>query len=144
MKEDHSCCHEELPKGGSRTEVAGKSLSSYLVGAGAAFLACLCCSLALIPLMFGLSGGLLFKEQLGPYHTLFEAAAVIMLVGACVYMWKDHKKSGKSLSSLTMHIVVTLGMYGLMTFVMNQWVAPALSGEAEHLGAHGNHVKNKL
>lgn len=144
MKEDHSCCHNELPKGESSAQAATKSLKSYLVGVGAAFLACLCCSLALIPLMLGLSGALIFKEQLGPYHTFFEAAAVIMLVGACVYMWKDHKKSGKSLKSLIMHIVVTLGMYGLMTFVMNQWVAPALSGETEHLGVHGNHVKGKI
>lgn len=94
--------------------------------------------------MLGLSGGLVFKEQLGPYHTLFEAVAVIILVGSCVYMWKDHKKSGKSLGSLTMHVVVTIGMYGFMTFVMNQWVAPALSGANEHVGVHGNHVKGKI
>lgn len=144
MKEDHSCCHKELPKGESRAQAATKSLRSYLVGLGAAFLACLCCSLALIPLMLGLSGGLLLKEQLGPYHTLFEAAAVIMLIGACVYTWQDHKKSGKSLNSLIMHVAVTLGMYGLMTFVMNQWVAPVLSGEAEHVRVHGNHVKGKI
>lgn len=143
MKEDHSCCHKEIPKG-ERAQAATKSLRSYLVGLGAAFLACLCCSLALIPLMLGLSGGLLLKEHIGSYHTLFEVAAVIILVCACVFMWKDHKKSGRSLLSLIMHIAVTLGMYVLMTFVMNQWVAPALSGETDNLGAHGNHVRSKL
>lgn len=141
MREDHSCCQKQQSGEG---QPAIKSLKSYLVGIGAALLACLCCSLALIPLMLGFSGLLSFKEQLADYHQFLEAAAIVILVGACAYMWRDHKKAGKSPGSFVLHVMVTLGMYGLMTFVMNQWVAAALSGETVHSGVHGNHVNSKI
>lgn len=140
MKEDHSCCENPPQEAHVQKHIGEvRSLKSYAAGAMAAFLACLCCSLPLIPLMLGLSGALAFKEQLGAYHQAFEAGAVVILLAACVHMWNRHKQSGRPIRSFLVHVAVTFAMYGLMTFVMNQFLAPVLAGKNVHSGVHGNH-----
>jgi hypothetical protein len=94
--------------------------------------------------MLGLSGALAFRDWLGPYHQAFEAGAIVILIGASFHMWRQHKKSGKPLRSFLLHIAVTLGMYGLMSFVMTQFVMPAIVGASVHSGIHGNHFNGKM
>lgn len=122
---DHSCCQKEAQKKPGK-ESSWKSLRSSTFGAIAAFAACLCCSLPLIPLMVGLSGAEALKDQLGLYHQSFEVAAFIILVGACGYMWRQHRKADKPLYSFVLQVVATFSMYVAMTFVMKEIVAPAI------------------
>lgn len=137
VKEDHSCHLQSQDKTVEARQE--KSLKSYIVGGLAAFIACLCCSLPLIPLMLGLSGAVAFKDQLGSYHWAFDVLGVAVLLGACCYMWRDHRKSGKPVHSFVLVAVTTLLMYAAMTFVMKQVVAPILLGTSAHAALHNNH-----
>jgi chromate transport protein ChrA len=137
LKDEHACCRQEAVS--ERTVKARKSLKSYIVGGVAAVVACLCCFLPLIPLMLGLSGALSFKEQLGPYQWTFEVLAVSVIVGACCYMWKEHRKSGKSWRSFILVVLATIVMYALMSFVMRELLVPAVLGGIMPSLNHGKH-----
>ncbi|MBX9688622.1 MAG: hypothetical protein K2X27_18075 [Candidatus Obscuribacterales bacterium] len=130
MNKNHSCC-EEKKQEQAGIEKKRRAPRSYVTGAVAAFLACLCCSLPLIPLMIGLGGVTIFKEQLGQYHLVFEVGAILILLTACGYMWKEHQRSGKALHSFALQVAVTFAMYGVMTFAMQAFLAPILLGSSE-------------
>ncbi len=137
MNTDHSSC-DKAPKS-DMTLGKKKDLRSYLLGFIAAFIACLCCSLPLIPLILGLSGASLFKEQLGQYHKYFEIAAVMVLIAACIFMWRRHRATKKALSSFLLQVAFTLAMYGTMSFAMQKFVTPLLWGSGANSTTHANH-----
>lgn len=144
VKEDHSCCKRTPQEISAESQGRVRSLKSYAVGALAGFLACLCCSVPLIPLMLGLSGALVLKDQLGAYHQFFETGAIVILLAACVFMWNHHKKSGKPIHSFLLHVAVTFAMYGLMNFAMKELLAPVLGGTNVHSGVHAHHLKGQM
>lgn len=128
MSDDHSSCgldHKET------NPPAKAGIRSYIVGAVAAFISCLCCSLPLIPLVLGLSGASSLREQLGKYHSLFEIASIMILIAACLFMWKRNRKHNKPLKSLLMQIAFTLTMYFAMSVIMQRLIVPAFIGEME-------------
>lgn len=137
MKEDHSCC---LAGQGTNAIQAGhKSVKSYVVSATAAFIACLCCSIPLLLVLLGFSGAQALKEQFGLYHLAFDILSVAILLGACCYLWQEHRKSGKPLRSFVLLVGTTVLLYGLMTFTLKQVVMPILLGASAHTVPHGNH-----
>ncbi len=137
MKADHSSC--EIASKANMPMGKKKDLRSYLLGMVAAFIACLCCSLPLIPLILGLSGASLYREQLGQYHQLFEIVAIVVLIVACVFMWRRHREAKKPLSSFLLQVAFTLAMYGAMSFAMQQFLAPLLWGSSAKSTTHTNH-----
>jgi hypothetical protein len=83
----HSCCKKKAEK--------RKTLLSYFAAALAAFLACLCCSIPLIPLMLGLSAGSSLVS-LTKHHVLFDLLGGLMLLGSLVWIWREHKTAETS------------------------------------------------
>jgi hypothetical protein len=136
VKNDHSCCQTDAKK---PAESPGKPLKSYALGVMAAVVACVCCYLPLIPLMLGLSGASVINDQLRPYHLAFEVTGMMILLGACGYMWSQHRKSGRPLHSFWLLIVVTFAMYGLLTFIMKKVVAPTFLSTGWHPATHDSH-----
>lgn len=82
---EHSCCKKTQEH---------KTLRSYTVSAIAVFLACLCCSLPLIPLMLGLSAGSSLLS-LTKHHLAFDVLGAMILFGSVVYIWHEHKSAGE-------------------------------------------------
>lgn len=119
----HSCCKKEEHR---------KTLRSYCAAVVAAFLACLCCSLPLIPLMLGLSAGSSLLS-LTKYHLLFDIVRVLILLGSLIYIWREHQSSEKSaLKNVQFWVclLVTFAMYGSMTWFVQNIVAPRVSTSA--------------
>lgn len=71
--ESHSCCKKTQQR---------KTLLSYAAGAIAAFLACLCCSLPLIPIMLGLSGFVILEPD--------KAPSAFRHIGSSDTFWKSN------------------------------------------------------
>ncbi|MBX3076758.1 hypothetical protein KF913_22800 [Candidatus Obscuribacterales bacterium] len=136
MNHNHSSCSLVHKETNASAKQAG--IRSYLIGAVAAFISCLCCSLPLIPLILGLSGATSLREQLGKYHSLFEIASILILVSACLFMWKRNRKHNKPLKSLLLQIAFTLTMYFSMNVIMQKLIVPAFIGEMEN-SAHAHH-----
>jgi chromate transport protein ChrA len=137
VKEDHSCCQKDEEKADESKRV--KPLHSYVVGAVAAFVACLCCSVPLLLVLLGFSGAMALKESLSLYHWAFDVIGVAILLGACWYLWQVHRKSRKPLRSFVLLVGMTVILYGLMTFTLKQVVMPILLGTSAHAIPHGNH-----
>lgn len=115
----HAGCHERKQQ---------KTLGSYLTGFGAAFLACVCCLVPLIPLMLGLSGGSLLLS-LSKYHVLFDVLGGLILLAALLYIWHEHKAGGMSAfrsKEFLLCLVVTILMYGSMNILIKNFVVPKL------------------
>lgn len=135
MNHNHSSCSLEHKEINASAKQAG--IRSYLLGAVAAFISCLCCSLPLIPLILGLSGAISLRDQLGNYHWLFEIASIIILIAACLFMWRRNRKHSKPLKSLLFQIAFTLTMYFSMNFIMQKLIVPAFIGEVAN-SAHAH------
>lgn len=128
----HSCCK----KTGER-----KTLLSYLAAVLAAFLACLCCSIPLIPLMLGLSAGSSLLS-LTKHHKLFDVLGGLILLGSLVWIWREHKTAERSIwrnRQFWTCLVVTFAMYGVMNVVVKQVVAPNLASMAGQTNIHQHH-----
>lgn len=127
----HSCC--------KRTEQR-KTILSYLAAAIAAFLACLCCSLPLIPLMLGLSAGSSFLT-LTKHHLVFDILGGVILLGSLLYIWHEHNASDKSAFKKPQFwtcLVITFTMYTAMSFVIKHIVLPKVAGASEY-SIHEHH-----
>jgi chromate transport protein ChrA len=130
MNHNHFSCSPDHKETIASAKQAG--FRSYLLGAVAAFISCLCCSLPLIPLILGLSGATSLREQLGNYHWLFEIVSIMILIAACLFMWKRNRKHNKPLKSLLLQIAFTLTMYFSMTVIMQKLIVPAFFGDLEN------------
>lgn len=116
---EHACCRKTLER---------KTLRSYATAVLAVFLACLCCSLPLIPLMLGLSAGSSLLT-LTKYHALFEILGGVIVFGSVIYIWHEHKSTEKSVFKSKQFwtcLLFTFAMYAGMSFVVKQVVAPKL------------------
>lgn len=129
MNHNHSSCSRNHQETNASANQAG--IRSYFVGAVAAFISCLCCSLPLIPLIIGLSGATSLRDQLGKYHLLFEIASILILTTACLFMWIRNRKHEKPLKSLVLQITFTLTMYFSMNAIMQKLIVPAFFGDME-------------
>lgn len=133
MAEKHSCC---------KTSQERASLRSYLAATIAIFLACVCCSLPLLPLMLGLSGSSSFFS-LTKYHKLFDIFGLLILLGSILYIWHEHKVVEKSVYKsrrFWICVIVTFAMYGGMTLVVKKIIFPKIYPLASHLfHSHENH-----
>jgi hypothetical protein len=131
MTDTHSCCKKLQQE---------KTLRSYVAAFVAAFLACLCCSLPLIPLMLGLSAGSSFLS-LTKYHLLFDITGGLILLASLIYIWREHQSSEKpawkSVQFWTC-LLVTFIMYGAMTLVVKYVIAPRIPASA-HVTFHDHH-----
>ena len=122
----HSCC--------KKTD-EHKTWRSYAI---AVFLACLCCSLPLIPLMLGLSAASSWLS-LTKYHLLFDILGVIILYGTLIYIWREHKSTNKSVLKSKQFwtcLLVTFGMYAAMSFLVKQVMPPKLPVQAGQGNIH--------
>ncbi len=129
----HSCCKKSQKR---------KTLLSYLAAILAAFLACLCCSIPLIPLMLGLSAGSSLVS-LTKNHMLFDLLGGLMLLGSLVWIWREHKEAEKSVwrnRQFWTCLVVTFTMYAAMNFVVKQIVASKLTSVSGHSHEHAEKV----
>lgn len=130
MNHNHSSCSLDHKETNASAKQAG--IRSYLLGVVAAFISCLCCSLPLIPLILGLSGASSLREQLGNYHWLFEIISIMVLIAACLFMWKRNRKHNKPLKNLLLQMACTLTMYFSMNVIMQNLIVPAVFGEVEN------------
>lgn len=121
LKSDlHSCC--------KKTQHT-RTVRSYMAGIVAAFLACLCCSLPLIPLMLGISAGSSLLS-LTKHHLLFDTFGVLILFGSLVYIWHEHKSEEKSAfknRKFWTCLIVTFTMYAAMNVFFKQVVGHELA-----------------
>lgn len=128
----HPCC---------KTTQKQASLRSYLAAILAVFLACLCCSLPLLPLMLGLSGS---SSLLGltKYHQLFDVFGSLIVLGSVAYIWHEHKATEQSVYKSRRFwtcLVITFAMYGGMTFVVKQLIFPKIYPMSSTMHIHENH-----
>lgn len=129
---EHSCC---------KTTQERRTLRSYLVGIVAAFLACLCCSLPLIPLMLGISAGSSLLS-LTKYHLLFDVLGALILLGSLVYIWHEHKSAETSVlknKKFWTCLVVTFVMYAAMNVVLKQVIGRELGALTGQANTHVHH-----
>lgn len=122
---------------------AHRTVRSYLAGAVAAILACLCCSLPLIPLMLGLSAS---SSLLGlnKYHAVFDVLGAVILFASLVYIWRRHKGAEIPFfrnKQFWACAVMSFLMYGGMSYVIKSEVAPRLLGSQATV--HGEHIDKK-
>lgn len=133
LKRDrHSCCKQ--------TQQA-RTFRTYLAGIVAAFLACLCCSLPLIPLMLGISAGSSLMS-LTKHHLLFDIFGVLILLGSLVYIWREHKSEEKSVfknRKFWTCLIVTFAMYAAMNVLLKQVVGHELAVRAGQTNIHAHH-----
>ena len=118
-----------------------KTLRSYLAGIIAAFLACLCCSLPLVPLMLGISAGSSLMS-LTKYHLLFDIFGVIILLGSLVYIWREHKSEEKSKfrnARFWTCVVATFAMYAAMNVFLKQIVGHVTAVRTGQTNLHVHH-----
>ena len=138
MTKEHSSCGA-APADSSKSSSSEKGLQYYLVSLLAAFIACLCCSLPLLALAFGLAGASSLREHMGKYHELYQVAAVIILLGACVFMWLQKKKGRMSPKGFLLQVTFVFLMYGVMTVVMERVLTPWFTEKITGAKEHGNH-----
>jgi len=133
LKSDrHSCC--------KKTQQA-RTIRSYLAGIVAAFLACLCCSLPLIPLMLGISAGSSLLS-LTKHHLLFDTFGVLILLGSLIYIWREHKSEEKSAfknRKFWTCLIVTFAMYAAMNVFLKQVVGHELAVRTGQTNIHVHH-----
>lgn len=128
----HACCKKTERK---------KSLWSYLAAVLSAVLACLCCSVPLIPLMLGLSAGSTFLS-LTRHHLLFDALGGLMLLGSLIWIWREHKMGEQSVwknKQFWKCLVLTFAMYGIMSTFIKQVIFPKLAVLAGEKAVHQYH-----
>jgi len=89
--------------------------------------------------MLGLSGAAVLADQLDQYHQSFDVTAMIILLAACSYMWRQHRKSGSPPHSFGLQVAVTFAIYGLMMFVMKEVGALTFFSTSGHPAAHDSH-----
>jgi len=126
---DHSCC---------KNNKKGKTLRSYTAGIVAAFLACLCCSLPLIPLILGISAGTSLLS-LTKYHLLFDILGALIILGSLVYIWHEHKSAETSVlknKQFWTCLVVTFAMYAAMNMVLKQVIGRELAARTGQTNIH--------
>ncbi len=130
--ESHSCCKKTQQR---------KTLLSYAAGSIAAFLACLCCSLPLIPIMLGLSAGSSFLS-LTKHHLLFDTLGAVILFGSLIYIWHEHKSAEKSVwknKQFWTCLVITFAMYAAMNVFLKQVVGHELAVRTGQTNIHVHH-----
>lgn len=118
-----------------------RTLRSYLAGIVAAFLACLCCSLPLIPLMLGISASSSLLT-LTKHHLLFDTFGIVILLGSLVYIWHEHRLEEKSAfmnRKFWTCLIVTFAMYSGMNVFLKQVVSHELAARADQTNIHVHH-----
>lgn len=130
--DDNSCC---------KRSGRAKTLWSYFAAVASAFLACLCCSLPLIPLMLGLSAGSTFLS-LTKQHVFFDVSGGLLLFGSLVWLWREHKTEEKSVwknRQFWTCLILTFTMYGVMNTIVKQSLLPKISAIAGEKAIHPQH-----
>ncbi|MBX9939970.1 MAG: hypothetical protein K2Y32_11990 [Candidatus Obscuribacterales bacterium] len=128
----HACCKRAERK---------KSLWSYFAAVLSAFLACLCCSVPLIPLMLGLSAGSTFLSLMR-HHLIFDVLGGLMLLGSLIWIWREHKMGEQSVwknKQFWTCLVLTFLMYGIMNTFIKHVIFPKLATLAGEKTVHQHH-----
>ncbi|MBP6743853.1 hypothetical protein KBI23_00830 [bacterium] len=118
-----------------------KTLLSYLAAVVTAFFACLCCSVPLIALMLGVSGGSAFLG-LTKHHLLFDLLGGIMVFGSLVWIWRERKPEERSVwrsKQFWTCFVFTFTMYGAMSLVLKQIILPKFASMTGEKNFHEHH-----
>lgn len=121
-----SCCppQEKNIQNGSKNT----GFMAVVVGLGAALLASLCCVGPLLAVVLGASGAVALAG-LGKYHVYFMAAAVIVLIGGGVLIWRRQKAcavAGQK-PKILMPLLLSFAVFGLLTLGINQVFVPYLA-----------------
>lgn len=93
-EDPHSCCHSEISEdaGLEKQSSASSRVGSYLGAIGAAIVACACCCLPVVAIALGVATMNQF-EWFHKYHLIFQAGGWLIMLGAVLYMWHQHRRS---------------------------------------------------